>query len=375
MITALTSDNSLSFGSYEQIALDNMQSRAAQAIQKKQTALNETFQAKSNSIDKASDRLIKTSSGIKTAEIAVDNSRESLDTITEKLSAMRAALGELERSDYKSDYWRNQYDENLRSLNVAADLYSPAYNLVGKVRDRATWAPNEISYNSGIGSSQATLRGAYVGSDFRIEMADGTVWVPDLGSQSISEYTSYNTEKPSDSDATGRTTSLTTGITSVTDNGDGTMTFAMILDGGVSTNVTGKLVTGGLGVTGSWNHNSTGATPLSTAEDVAGALAELDKADAVLTGAKALMAGNANTVKGHEANLNQQMKDLTTQKKTAMQDNLTAQLKLQQEFANQVEVMQRNLESMSQQQQSYLTVFASTISGMDNNPLFVDQMA
>ncbi|MBK1666390.1 hypothetical protein CKO38_18360 [Rhodospirillum rubrum] len=374
MITALTS-GSLSFGSYQQVALDNMQSRAAEAIQKKQTALNETFQAKSDSIDKASDRLIKTSSGIKTAEIAVENSMESLDTITEKLSAMRAALGELERSDYQSDYWRKQYDESLRDLNVAADLYSPSYNLVGKVRDRATWAPNEISYNSGIGSSQATLRGAYAGADFRIEMADGAVWVPDLGSQTISEYTSYNTDKPTDSDATGRATSLSTGITSVTDNGDGTMTFAMILDGGVSTNVTGKLVTGGLGVTGSWNHNSTGATPLSTAEDVAGALAELDKAEAVLTGAKAVMTGNAATVKGHEAKLDQQMKGLTTQKKAAMQDNLTEQLKLQQEFANQVEVMQRNLESMSQQQQSYLTVFASTVSSMGNSPFFVDQTA
>jgi predicted nucleic acid-binding Zn-ribbon protein len=364
MITALNSGG-LSFGSYQQIALDSMVNRAAEALQKKQTKLTETYEKKSDAITKESDRLVKLSSNVKNAEVAIDNGMDGLDEIESLLSKMRASLGEIERTD--SEYERQQFDEYLRELNNVADRYSTAFNPIGKVQDRSNWTPNDISYNPDFTGNDTTLNGVYAGADFRIEDENGTIWIPDLSSQTLTEYTSYNTQTPADSDATGRGTSTTTGITAVSDpDANGNQTFTMIING-EETTVTGKLVKGGLGLTGKWNYNN-----FATPDDISAALKDLNSASAKLDIARSQMTTNAQIVQGHTNALKGKQDDLKGDMKDALYKNLESMTDLEREYNQQVAAMQQNLEAMSSQQQAYLSVFKSAMSGAGNNPLFVD---
>ncbi|MCF8480236.1 MAG: hypothetical protein K9H25_07390 [Rhodospirillum sp.] len=364
MMTALNAGG-LSFGSYQQVALDSMVERAASALEKKQTKLSETYQTKSDAINRESDKLVKLTSNIKNAEVAVENGIEGIDEIESLIAKMRSALGDIEKSD--SDYSREQYDEFLRQLNSVADRYSSAFNPIGRVTDRSTWSPNDITYNKDFTGSDTTLTGTYVGADFRIEDTDGTTWIPDLTSQTLSEYTSYNTQIPADSDETGRSTSTVTGITAVSDpDADGNQTFTMIVDG-EEVSVTGKLVTGGLGLTGKWNYNN-----FATSDDINAALEDLNAASTKLDLARSQMVANEKIVEGHTNNIKEKQDDLKADQKDALYKNLEGLTKLEQEYNQQVSAMQQNLEAMSAQQQAYLSVFASALSSAGNNPLFVD---
>lgn len=366
MITALTAGG-LSFGSFSQVSTDSMLERATQEYQKKLDALNESFGQTSATIDKETDRYITLSSNIKNAELAIDNGLEGIEKIESLILDMRAALGDLQSTG--SDYYREAYDEALRKINNQADMYSASFNPIGRVADRETWEANDITYNPDFGPTEITLNGTYVGADFRIEDENGTTWIPDLGSQSLSEYVSYNTEKPEDSSDTGRDTSLLTGITNVTDpDVDGKQTFTMIIDG-VETDITGTLVTGGLGLTGTWNHNG-----LATNADISAALKDLDRADAILAGAKAQMTSNMTMVESSQARVDEKMDALTQKKKDALYDNLEAQMELQEELSSQALAMERNIALMSEQQKNYLSVFSSTMASFGkNNPFFYDQ--
>ncbi|WP_413207541.1 hypothetical protein [Rhodospirillum sp. A1_3_36] len=364
MITALNAGG-LSFGSYQQVALDNMIQRAANALQKKQEKLTATYEKKNDAITKESDRLVKLSSNIKSAQVAIQNGTEGIEEVQGYLDDMRSALGEIERTN--SDYYRDQYDEALRKLNSAVDSYSPAYNPIGRVQDRSTWTPNDITYNASFSGSTTTLNGVYIGADFRIEDESGTTWIPDLSSQTLTEYTSYNTQKPSDSDSTGRTTSTSTGITAASPpDANGNQTFTMIIDTQEVT-VTGKVVKGGLGITGKWNHNN-----LATPEDIQSALDELNAASSKMDAARAQMTTNEQVVKGHENGIKKKQDDLKGEQKDALYESLEGMTDLEQEYDQQVAAMQRNLEAMSSQQQAYLSVFKSSLASSGNNPLFVD---
>ncbi|GEO81615.1 hypothetical protein [Pararhodospirillum oryzae] len=389
VMTPLTA-GSLTTGSYQQVALDNLVARAQEDIQKKQTKLEATFDAKAAAIDAESERYIKLSSGVKNAQVAMDNGLESINKISDLLSKMSAALGGIESSfndtGEVSQYWVNQYNDALRQINVTADLYGASFNPVGRVQDRMTWEPNDISFNPNFTSTTTTLNGVYAGADFRIEVTDAgtgqtSYWIPDLGSSTLTEYTSYNTQHPTESDGIGETVSLLNGIKSVQDNGDGTVTLTAFING-AEESITGKMVTGGLGLTGSWNHGNFGVVsegdPAPTAEDIAGfiqgAIEEISRAQGVLTGAKAQITANMATANSAQDRITEKTKALTADRKDALYEQLEAETALQQEYAQQVEAMQRNLDAMSTQQQAYLSVFASTIASFgDNNPLFVNQ--
>jgi predicted nucleic acid-binding Zn-ribbon protein len=366
MLTALTAGG-LSFGSYQQTIQDNMLSRAATDLQTKQAKLTASYEAKSDAISRQSDRLINLTSNVKNAEVAIDNGLEGIEEIETLLNNMKAALGEIERSD--SEYYRDQYDDYLRQINSVADRYSSAFNPIGRVTDRLTWEPNDIVYNKDYASTQTTLPGTYVGADFRIEDVNGTMWIPDLGSQTLTEYTSYNAETPRDSDETGQITSTINGITAVTEpDASGNQTFSMII-GGEEVQVTGKLVTGGLGVTGTWNHND-----FATQDDIDAAVDELNAASVKLDIAKAQIVSNKTMVSTDLAGIDKKQDALKEDQRDAMYDNLEALTALEQEYNQQVTAMQRNMEAMSVQQQTYLSVFSSALSSSSNNPLFVDTM-
>ncbi len=360
-------------GSFQQVALQKFQERALEEAQKKETAMNEKYDAREAALDKQTDRYIKLQAQVNNARIAIENGVEGIEEIQSLLNDMRSILGDLEKSP-DSDYVKDQWDEKLREINTTADMYGRAFNPIGKVQDRSTWEPNDITYNPNFTSTTKSLSGVYAGADFYIEADDGTRWVPDLGSNALEQYTSYNTDSQEDSDSTGKLTSLSNGVVDGSVNYDdstGAISMTVIIDG-EETAITGTMHSGGLELKGKWAFND-----LSTTSDWDDARAALDNADKELELARSQMVANQAIIENDYKKISNEISEINSERKDVMYDRLLEEQALQTEFQQQVSAMQQNMSAMSQQQQSYLQVFASTVSGMSasNNPFFYNQTA
>ncbi|MGB1027014.1 MAG: hypothetical protein ACPGYL_10700, partial [Rhodospirillaceae bacterium] len=208
MLTPLTVDSSntplstlaggATLGSFATNGLQQAQINALNNFQQKQEDVRASSAEREAALNRETDRFIKVKAQINNAAVAIDNGLESLDEIETKINEMKALLGDIERES-TSEFYRDEYDEKLREINLAADIYSQAFNPIGRVQDRLTWEPNTITYRPDFTSTEVELEGVYAGSDFNITADDGTIWIPDLQASTLEQYTSYNSEIPEDS--------------------------------------------------------------------------------------------------------------------------------------------------------------------------------
>ncbi|MGB0694378.1 MAG: hypothetical protein ACPGOY_01930 [Rhodospirillaceae bacterium] len=375
MLTPLTVDSSntplstlaggATLGSFATNGLQQAQINALNNFQQKQEDVRASSAEREAALNRETDRFIKVKAQINNAAVAIDNGLESLDEIETKINEMKALLGDIERES-TSEFYRDEYDEKLREINLAADIYSQAFNPIGRVQDRLTWEPNTITYRPDFTSTEVELEGVYAGSDFNITADDGTIWIPDLQASTLEQYTSYNSEIPEDSDSTGAVTSTLNGITDVTGpDGDGKYTFT-ILNGGTEETITGTLSQGGLQIMGSWFHGN-----LDTEADRLAALEELNAADAELTFARAQLERHRTTIELDDRQVDEQLDLVRDDQRDNLFDQLEAETALQTEFQQQVEALARNVEAISAQQVSYRSIFAGFLN-TTNNPLFLD---
>ena len=364
MVGILQSNGRQLFGSLPSntnILLDNIRANTAERFQTERKAIEDSAKARTDAIDAESDRVITVKAQVNNAKIAVESGQESIDKIRNTFLELRTpvALSGQQGEDRKLKV--EEFDAKVNSINNEADTGGPAFNLVGNI-NRIDFTPNTIEYRSDLGSANTKLTGTYAGSDYRIRAADGSYWIPELGTDSITHRSELQgiVQKTTLSDGTeiDQTASTRNALKLVSyDDKTHDITFQVTFDPGLPPQtVTGKLERYGNGIMGAWFYGG-----LTTEADRKRAFADIEKADAALTSSAADLAKASVLVKRDDHKVDQALNALTQDKSVALNDQLVRTQELQIKAQQQIQAMITNLDNLSSQQQNYITAFAGFV--------------
>ena len=367
VLGAYTNETSLfpSFSTAQQQAVQRITNQTAMRFAEKKTAIDDVYKTRQATIDAESNRWVTVKANIFNAKAAVDTNKESLTSIKGLLRDMRTPIDEAGKSGEDADYRAQQFDSRLMSINSEAERLGRSFNLIGSI-NRVDYSPNKVEYRNDLGVGKTTLTGGYAGSDYRIEASDGTVWVPDLQSNTLTQYSELQGVKQKVTVSTGgqsisldKAASYTKGITLASyDSKTGAITLNVTInptDPPITVN--GTLKKAGIGIMPAWFYDGlkTDAGRKQAFRDISEAEAQLSFASVAVTTASGKVSGDARRVDDH-------LNDLTKQNTKALTDQLLSAQKLQLEYQQQVQAMQNNLDQLSRQQKNYLDTFASQIS-------------
>ena len=361
MSTILSNDGLASL-SWQQVVYNQIVARKTEELDAASAKLQEAFDDKSSYYDAQSNQLAKVKASVSNAGLAVENGQEGLAEIKDNLLQMRILVGQYGEADNDEERARikDEFDEYVDQINRTADTYSRAYNPIGNVTS-TDWTPNTIAFTKDISGNEVEMSGVYAGADFYIEAEDGTVWVPDAGASSITQYTVYNTHNERDSTKADGFTSTRNGLELVDDDAD-TGTITMIVDpNNEGTEVSGTIKMGGLGLMQSWFYGG-----LDTEDGRARALAALDAADNQLVASEAKVNSMAATVKAADANVDRSLDEINQDRSDALKKQITANYTEQVKQQQELQVLQQTFQNMAMQQSYYQSIF----SGAQVSPLF-----
>lgn len=355
MSSMVLSNNGLASMDWKQVVYNQIVQRKSDELDATSAKLQAAFDSKSAYYDGQSSQYAKVKASISNATIAVDNGQEGLSSIKDLLLQMRITVGlygEADTDEAKAAL-KTQFDEYVDQINRTADTYAPAYNPIGNVVS-TDWTPNEITFTNDIAGDETSIGGTYIGTDFYIAADDGTTWVPDPGSSSITQYTVYNTQNEPDSTKTGGFASTRTGLRLDSYDPD-TGRITMTVDPeNANTQVTGTLKTGGLGVMQSWFYD------LDTEEGRAAATEAITQADNTVAAAEGQLGGMAVVVNAADAKVEKSLDALNADRSDAMKDQIAATYTLQVKQQQELQVLKQTFENMSAQQSYYTSIFANS---------------
>lgn len=362
MSTTILQNSGLSSISWQQVTYNQITARKATELEKETADLEEKYDAKSVAFDAQTNQWAKVKASISNADLAVDNGQEGIDEIKDILLQMRILVGnyaEAESSESKG-LLKEQFDEYVDQINRVADTYSKAYNPIGNVVS-TDWTPNTISFTTDVAGNETAMTGTYVGADYYIEASDGTTWVPDPGTSTITQYTVYNTENEPDSTKAAGFASTRTGLRLDSyDAATGAITVTVDPENTPQT-VTGTLKTGGIDLMQSWFYGN-----LATEEGRNAAVAAIEHAETLITAAESKMVSMAASVKAADLKVNDAMSELKDDRSEAMRDQLTETYALQVKQQQELQILQNTFKNMATQQAYYANLFAF----VDKGPLF-----
>jgi hypothetical protein len=337
--------------------INQMKATANQRLVDQQTAIQEMATQKRNAINVQNERWISVKAQVNNAQIAVDNGREGIEKINQTLLLMR---GSVAGSEEDLDFYKALFDSQVTSINNEADSGGKAFNLIGGI-NRLDFTPNEIEYRTDLGVGFTQLTGTYAGSDFRIEANDGTVWIPDLGSDLIEAYSSLG--GTAQTYTTGgleirKATSTRNGLELVSFN---SQTNAITVEVTVVPHeppitVTGTLRRHGNGIMQSWFYNN-----FATAADRTRAFQDITNAEVKVTLASGELARSGAQTTIDQRKVDRALDDLTKQSGAVQLEQMEQLEDVRIKAAQQYQAMLTNLQNLSQQQQNYLNAFAGFI--------------
>ncbi len=356
MSTTILSNDGLAGISWQQVVYNQITERKATELESETADIEARYDAKTAAFDSQANNWAKVKASISNAELAVDNGQEGIDEIKDILLEMRILLGNYPES-LSPDQQRDQFDEYVDQINRIADTYSKAYNPIGNVVS-TDWTPNTIAFTTDLAGNETSMTGTYVGADFYIESDDDTIWVPESGTSTITQYTVYNTENEPDSTKAEGFASTRNGLKLLDYNAEtGEVTVVVDPENDPQT-VHGTLKTGGLDLMQSWFYKG-----LDTEDGRAAALAAIEHAETMITAAESKMVGMSATVKAADLKADDAMSELKDDRSEAMRDQLTetyaAQIKQQQEL----QILQNTFSNMATQQAYIEQIFASVNKG------------
>lgn len=367
VLGAYTGNTSLfpTFASEQDQMIQRIQNQTAARFAEKKATIDDTFKQKQATVEAESNRWITVKADIFNAKAAVDSSKDAINAISNLLLEMRTPVSLAGTAGEDRDAQVEIFNNKLLSINGEADRMSRAFNLIGSI-NRVDYSPNTVEYRNDLGVGKTTLQGGYAGSDYRIEVSDGTVWIPDLGSNSLTQYSELQGQKQtvsiSDSNGTvtiDKTASYSNGL-SVTSydaaTGAITLSVTIVPESGPIT-VNGTLKKNGIGLMPAWFYDGLGT--------VAGrkrASADINEAESQLTLASAKVEMAAGQVGIDTRRADNALDTLNKQNTKALVSQLEESQKLQTEYVQQVQAMQNNLDQLSRQQQNYLQAFSSQIA-------------
>jgi hypothetical protein len=343
------------------ILLDNIRANVSARFQEEQKAIQSTATASSEAIDAESERYISVKAQVNNAKIAVENGQESIQSIRDTLFAMRTTVALAGEKGEDKKFRSEEFDLKVNSINDEANSGGRAFNLVGNI-DRTDFTPNKIDYRSDLGVGQTTLIGTHAGSDYRIKASNGSYWIPDLGSDSITHRSELQgpIQKTTLSDGTAidKVASTRNAVKLVSYNEQTQeITVQVTFDPGLpAETVTGKLERDGIGIMPAWFYNK-----LETSADRSRAFAAIEKADIELTSRAATLAASTAAVARDDRKVDQALDRLTKDKGVVLNTQLEETQKLQIKAQQQIQAMQTNLENLSAQQANYLQAFAGSV--------------
>jgi hypothetical protein len=359
MSTTILQNDGLAAISWQQVVYNQISARKATELEKETDDIQTAYDAKTAAFDTQSEQWAKVKASINNADLAVENGSEGIDQVKDILLQMRILVGNYADSQ-SPDQMKDQFNEYVDQINRIADTYSKDYNPIGNVVS-TDWTPNTISFLTDLAGNETSMKGTYVGADFYIQSDDGTLWVPDPGSSTITQYTVFNTENEPDSTKGDGFASTRNGLKLLSyDATTGAVSLVVDPENKPQT-VTGTLKTGGLGLMQTWFYGG-----LDTEDGRAAAIAAIDHADTMVTASESQITSMSASVKSANLKVNAAMSELKDDRSQAMQQELTdtyaAQIKQQQEL----QILKTTFSNMASQK-SYI---AQIFSGVNKGPFY-----
>ncbi|MBY0509771.1 MAG: hypothetical protein K2P94_06425 [Rhodospirillaceae bacterium] len=348
-------------GSTQNSLLQQIKTNASQRLADAQAAVNEQAADRNNTINAQNERWISVKAQINNAKIAVENGQESVAAVANTLLLMRGSIAGTGDPAQNKQLFIDQFNAQVTLINNEADSGGPAFNLVGNI-NRQDGTYNTLEYRNSITLDSTTLTGTYIGSDYRIEANDGTVWIPDLGSDFLQAYGNNGTTEQEYTTGAGQTitkgTSTRNGLKLLSYN---PQTKAISMEVSVVPDdppiiVNGTLKKNGIGVMQSWFYNE-----FATNADRQRAFADINAAEINLSSASGDLQRSATQTAIDDRHANAALSALSQQTIDVRNDQQKQNQDIQLKAAQQYLAMQANLQNMQSQQANYLAAFASFV--------------
>lgn len=362
MSSMILSNNGLASFDWQQVVYNQIVQRKSGEYEEASTKLQTAMEGKNAYFDGMSSRYAAAKASINNADIAVENGQKGVETIKTTLLSLRNVIGAYAeaKDDETKTALRSQFDNAIDQINRTADMYAKAYNPIGNV-SRTTWDPNTISFTSDLMKPDVEMTGTYAGADYYIEAEDGTLWVPEPGTSTITEYTSFSPGSEAGTTKGDGFASTRGGLELNHYKADtGKITFTVNPNSDAPRTISGTLKTGGLDLMQSWFYD------LDSEEGRKTALDAVSSAQNRLVGMDAKLTSMATTVKSENAKVTSALAELSANRSDAtrqqIEESYTAQVKVQQEL----QALQSAFAAMTEQKQNYSSMFSS----VSISPLF-----
>lgn len=341
---------------------DQIRESTALRFAEKKVAIDEIFEARASSLNAESDRFIAVKAQINNASAAVENGQDSIADIRSALLAIRTPTALAAEVGEDIEFRASEFDLAFNNINNEANRLGAAFNLVGEV-NRVDYTPNEIEYRSDLGVRSTTLEGTHAGADYRINVDDGTVWIPELGVDLIQQFSALQGEKLETTTVGGEeissAASTRNAVTLISyDDETKAITLEISIDPDApAISYTGTLERDGIGLMPSWFYEG-----LATEAGRARAFEDINEAESLLTLSEGKIGKAAAQVSADADRIDREFDRLASEKTDAQLKQFDDVDQLLVQATQQQQAMLVNLDNLSQQQQNYVNVFANFIT-------------
>jgi hypothetical protein len=342
--------------------MSQIKNNASQRLAEQTALINQQAADRNAAINVQNERWITVKAQVNNAEIAVSNGQDGIKKVADLLLLMRGSIAAAGTPGENAQLGRDAFDAQVTAINNEADSSGKAFNLVGAI-NRADYSRNQIEYRKDVNLNSTTLTGTYIGHDFRIEANDGTIWVPELGSDLIQAFPTVGGEPQkyvtNDNQTVNKATSTRNGLQLISYDPDTKQITVnvSIVPTDPPIVVTGTLKSSGIGVMQSWFYND-----FATTADRARAFKDISAAEVNLTLAGAELQTAATLTAMDQRHVDAALNDLSAQTSKANAEQSKQNEDVQVKAAQQYLAMQANLQNLSMQQSNYLNAFSGFIT-------------
>lgn len=369
VLSAFDSDDASSlfggFASQTSSLMTQVEATLNSQLEQQLQSINDTAAQAMAVINDQNQRWITVKSEINNAQVAASNGQDSITKVSSTLLDMETSVASAGEKGEDRNYWKEQFDAQLNSINIESESAAPTSNLVGNANP-IDQSPNTIEYKSNINGLTSTLTGTNIGSTFTIQTAGGELWVLDNQSDILQAYSDGGSNAETYTTRAGTTvakaTSTHTGLKLVSYD---PKTQAITVDVSIVPDdpplvVTGTLQASGNGLMGAWFYND-----FATAADRDRAFTDINSAETNLVSSQATLQMAASQTTQDEKNADDALHALTLEGDAITQKQQDETQAAQAKAAQQFLAIQANLQNMSQVQNNYLQAFA----GFFDDPL------
>jgi hypothetical protein len=338
--------------------INQMKATANQRLVEEQAAIEELATQRRDAINLQNERWISVKAQVNNAQIAVENGREGIEKINQTLLLMRGSVAGTQED---MTLYKDLFNAQVTEINNEADSGGKAFNLIGGI-NRSDYTPNTIEYRNNLGMGFTQLTGTYAGSDFKIVGNDGTVWIPDLGSDLIEAHSAASGEAQKYTTGEGleirKATSTRNGMELVSyDATTNAITVNItVVPHEAPITVTGTLTRHGNGIMQSWFYND-----FATAADRTRAFKDISAAEVNVVLASGELERSAAQATMDQRKVDAALDALTKESGMVQLGQMEQMEAVRVKAAQQYQAMLTNLQNLSSQQANYLNAFAGFI--------------